>query len=142
MSETTVVLKARLILYHFGQILLLQQTKPNGGNYTLVGGTIESQEFARESLVRETLEEAGIKVKANDLEMVHVLHKRSKSEHRVVFYFVTNQWKGDIKALESHKFKAAKWFSIDKLPKQLTGTVQHVLKEYKAGNLYSEFFKK
>ena len=142
MSETTVVLKARLILYHFGQILLLQQTKPNGGNYTLVGGTIESHEFARESLVRETLEEAGIKVKANDLEMVHVLHKRSKSEHRVVFYFVTNQWKGDIKALESHKFKAAKWFSIDKLPKQLTGTVQHVLKEYKAGNLYSEFFKK
>ncbi|MCI5081351.1 MAG: NUDIX domain-containing protein [Saprospiraceae bacterium] len=142
MAEPAIILKSRLILYHFGQILLLKQTKPNGGNFTLVGGTIEGHEFARESLVREALEEAAIKIRESDLELVHVLHKRSRFEHRVVFYFITNKWDGNIKALETHKFKAAKWFPIDKLPKNLTGTVQHVLEEYKKGNLYSEYFKK
>ena len=32
MANSKVLLKARLILYHKGQILLLKQTKPNGGN--------------------------------------------------------------------------------------------------------------
>ena len=54
------VVKARVILYDQGRILLLKQTKPNGGNYTLVGGTVEQEEFAVEALIRESKEEAGI----------------------------------------------------------------------------------
>ena len=142
MMQSIITLKARLILYHFNQILLLQQTKLNGGNYTLVGGTIEAQEFAKEALVRETKEEAGIKIEADDLELAHVLHKRSKSEHRIVFYFITNRWEGNLQALETHKFKSVKWFPIDQLPKNLTGTVRHVLKHYQKGKKYSEFYKK
>jgi ADP-ribose pyrophosphatase YjhB (NUDIX family) len=34
-------LKVRLILFNQGKILLLKQTKLNGGNYTLVGGNVE-----------------------------------------------------------------------------------------------------
>ncbi len=58
MANRKVSLKARLILYHKGKILLLKQTKPNGGNYTLVGGTVENFEYARQSLIRESYEEA------------------------------------------------------------------------------------
>ena len=46
------VIKARVILYDQGRILLLKQTTPNGGNYTLVGGTVEAEEYAREALIR------------------------------------------------------------------------------------------
>ena len=82
MPDSTTTIKARLILYHKGKILLLEQTKPNGGNYTLVGGTVEEREFARQALIRESFEEAGIRLREEDLQLVHVLHKIIDEEHR------------------------------------------------------------
>lgn len=130
--------KARLILYHKGKILLLRQTKPNGGNYTLVGGTVEKQETARESLIRESYEEAGIQLKSTELRLVHVLHKIKKKQTRVVLYFKAYRWEGELKARETKKFREAEWFALDALPDQLTQTVRHVLNEYRKGVLYSE----
>ncbi len=131
-------LKVRLILYHRGRILLLKQTKPNGGNYTLVGGNVEEEESARQSLIREAKEEAGIKLKETDLKLVHVLQKVKGEQHRMVLYFKAYRWEGKLKARERHKFKAAEWFDLDELPPNLTETVRHVLEQYRHGNLYSE----
>ncbi len=138
MAKNCVTVKARLILYHKGRILLLRQTKPNGGNYTLVGGTVESSEYARESLIRESYEEAGIILKEKDLLLVHVLHKKKRGKHRLVLYFKAYRWEGELKAKERHKFKDAKWFDLEALPKNLTETIRHVLEEYRMGTLYSE----
>jgi len=137
-----ITLKVRLILYYKGQILLLKQTNPNGGNYTLVGGTIEKGESARQCLIRESFEEAGILLKEKDLQLVHVLQKVTAREQRMVFYFKAYRWEGELKARETHKFKEAEWFDLDALPKNLTGTVRQVLHEYRKGNLYSELPKK
>jgi 8-oxo-dGTP diphosphatase len=139
MANGKIALKARLILYYKGKILLLRQTKPNGGNYTLVGGTVESNEYARQSLIRESYEEAGIILKEKDLKLVHVLHKNRKGAHRVVLYFKAYRWEGELKARERHKFKEAEWFDLEHLPKNLTETINHVLEEYRKGNLYSEY---
>jgi ADP-ribose pyrophosphatase YjhB (NUDIX family) len=135
-------IKSRLILVDQGKILLLKQTKPNGGNYTLVGGTVESKEFARATLVRESYEEAGVILKEEDLQLVHVLHKRTKDSHRIVFYFKAYKWSGELRAREKDKFLKAEWFSTQKLPKNLTATVRQVLDEYRDGNTYSEQMKK
>ena len=138
MAIRKVELKARLILYHKGKILLLRQTKPNGGNYTLVGGNVEHFEYAKESLIRESYEEAGIVIREKDLKLVHVLHKKGNNIHRIVLYFKAYKWEGDLKARETHKFREAEWFDLDALPRNLTDTIRHVLKEYRKGNLYSE----
>ncbi len=142
MPDTTTTIKARLILYHKGKILLLEQTKPNGGNYTLVGGNVEEREFARQALIRESFEEAGIRLREEDLQLVHVLHKIIDEEHRIVLYFKAYRWEGELKAKETHKFRRAEWFYLEELPKNLTETVRHVLKEYRLGNIYSEYLKR
>ena len=139
MANFKIALKARLILYYKGKILLLKQTKPNGGNYTLVGGNVEGHEYARQSLIRESYEEAGILLKEKDLKLVHVLHKNTGGTHRIVLYFKAYKWDGELKAKERHKFREAEWFDLDALPRNLTETVRHVLDEYRNGNLYSEF---
>ena len=139
MAQANINLKVRLILYDRGRILLLRQTKPNGGNYTLVGGKVETGESARSCLIRESREEAGIKLKEKELVLVHVLHKVKKNKQRMVLYFKAYRWEGKLKAREPHKFKGVDWFYLDKLPKNLTETVRHVLEEYRRGNLYSEF---
>ena len=142
MANSKISLKARLILYHKGQILLLKQTKPNGGNYTLVGGNIDDREFARQALIRESYEEAGITLKEKDLQLVHILHKAINDEHRLVLYFKAYRWEGMLKAKETHKFKEAEWFYLDKLPRNLTETVSLVLEKYRKGFFYSEYVKK
>ncbi len=137
-SRCDVKYKARLVLYDRGRILLLRQTRGNGGNYTLVGGTVEVGEFAREALIRETREEANIQIAASDLTLVHVLHKRSKGNHRINLYFKASKYRGIVQNLEDHKFKAAQWFPINKLPSNVTATVKQALNAYRSGKLYSE----
>ena len=133
-------LKVRLILYDKGNILLLRQKKSLGGNYTLVGGTIEVKEYALEALIRESEEEAGLLLKPEDLQLVHVLHKCTKSNgHRITLYFKATKWAGNIITGEPYKFKDVEWFPLESLPSNLSETVSHVLKEYRDGKLYSEF---
>lgn len=142
MTDYNVSLKVRLLLLSGRNILLLKQTKPNGGNYTLVGGGIEKEEYAKKALIRESREEAGIELEDYDLELVHVLHKRKKEDHRITLYFVAKQWTGVVRSLEKNKFSSVQWFPLYDLPEKLTGTVKHVLTQYKKGNYYSEFYKK
>jgi 8-oxo-dGTP diphosphatase len=139
MAIGKVLLKVRLILYHKGKILLLRQTKPNGGNYTLVGGTVESWETAPQALIREAYEEAGVVLREKDLQLVHVLDKTSNGEHRITLYFKTYRWEGQLMAREVHKFKEAEWFELDDLPLNMTETVRHVLIKYRDGVLFSVF---
>jgi 8-oxo-dGTP diphosphatase len=141
MGNFKITLKARLILYNRGKILLLKQTKPNGGNYTLIGGTIENEEFAKDSLIRESKEEAGLKLEPEDLQLVHVLHKKSSSEQRLTLYFKATRWDGKLRAREQKKFEDVAWFPLSDLPSNLTNTIRHVLREYRKGHMYSELKK-
>ncbi|WP_116106806.1 NUDIX domain-containing protein [Lewinella sp. IMCC34191] len=144
MAKFKVSLKARLILEDRGRILLLKQTKPNGGNYSLIGGTIERQEYALESLIRESFEEAGIELTPTDLSLVHVLHKRYKKKgkkHRIVLYFRAHHYEGEPESKELKKFENVEWHPYNNLPPNLTGTVRHVLNEYSRGKIYSEMEK-
>lgn len=140
--ESRTRVKVRLILYDKGKILLLRQTKPNGGNYTLVGGTMEEGEYAKQTLIRESYEEAGITLKERDLSLVHVLQKNNNIEQRLILYFKAYNWEGKLRAREPWKFMAVEWFSLNDLPLNLTSTVRHVLEQYRHGRFYSEWQRK
>jgi 8-oxo-dGTP pyrophosphatase MutT (NUDIX family) len=142
LHDKKLTLKTRLILYNRGSIMLLKQVRPNGGDYTFVGGNIESSEFAKQALVREAFEEAGIVIHPDDLRLAHVLHKKDRTGQRIILYFKTAVWQGELRNREPHKFKEAAWFSLDALPKNLSGTARHVLKMYRKGEMYSEFLKR
>ena len=141
MAKFDVSLKARLILQDRGRILLLKQTKPNGGNYSLVGGTIERKEYATETLIRESREEAGITLVPSDLQLIHTLHKRYSKAHRIVLYFRAYHFEGEPKSLETKKFENVEWWPLDELPPNLTSTVSHVLERFRNGEIYSEMEK-
>ncbi len=136
-----VLLKVRLILEYNGMVLLMKQTTDNGGKYTLVGGTVEDDEYAKTSLIRESKEEADIVLEPNKLKLVHTLHKKKGENTRVVLYFKSKNWEGEPYALERKKFKKVEWFPLDKLPVNMSPTVKHVFKKYKEGKVYSEYKK-
>ncbi len=138
MTKSKILLKARLIVEEHGQILLLKQTSKNGGKFTLVGGTVEDNEFARKALIRESREESGIILNTRDLQLVHTLHKKKNAITRIVLYYKALQWTGDIQSQEPKKFKEVAWFPVDDLPKGMSDTVRHALKHYRRGSRYSE----
>ena len=121
---------------------MLEQIPAKGGNYSLPGGRIEQYEYAKDSLIRETNEEIGIRVRANDLELAHVLHKKTTNGQRITLYFKAERWEGDVRVLEPEKFVKATWFPLTSVPTNTTSTVKHVLTEYQKGLMYSEFSKK
>lgn len=130
--------KARIILKNLGKVLFLLQTTKQGGKYTLVGGRVEKLEFAKAALIRECKEEVGIVLNQDDLELVHVLHKKNKLNNVITLYFETSTWAGLIENKERKKFKQVAWFSLDQLPKKTSPTTRHVLEQYKLGNKYSD----
>lgn len=143
MNTLKLTLKTRLLLEHKGKILLLKQTSSNGGKYTLVGGSVEKYELVKPALVRESMEEAGIMLKAKNLKLVHTLFKKkNENSIRIVLYFKAEKWGGDVESREPKKFKKTVWYPLDDLPGNMSPTVKHFLKQYKIGNPYSEFEKK
>ena len=119
----------------------MHQTSENGGKYTLPGGTVEDNEFAKLSLIREMLEETGILVDLESLELVHTLHKKKGTNTRIVLYFKSEKWVGKPISRELNKFKEVGWYDLQNLPKPLSPTVKHVLNQFQKKILYSEFSK-
>jgi ADP-ribose pyrophosphatase YjhB (NUDIX family) len=135
------IFAVRLILEDRGNMLFLEQTKKQGGRYTLIGGNVEEEEFAREALAREVVEEAGIQVLPENMQLVHVLHrhKLKKGETSLVLYFKANKFKGQPESMEPKKFKHAIWLPLSHLPNNISGSTRHVLDCIQQNMIYSEF---
>jgi 8-oxo-dGTP diphosphatase len=135
------IFAVRLIVEHQGKMLFLEQTKKNGGKFSLIGGNVEESEFAREALAREAYEEAGIEVAPETMSLIHVLHrhKLKKDETSLVLYFKASQFKGVPASLEPKKFRTATWLAVDKLPENVSESTRHVIDCICKEQIYSEY---
>lgn len=133
-----------LILEKEGEVLLMQRlnTGYEDGNYGLPSGHKESGEYPSEALVREILEEIGVKVNAADLNCVHTMMRvRDVDSERVDLFFSVNDWSGKPENTEPEKCSHMGWFSIDDLPKNTIPYIKEALEQWRNGTPYSEFGK-
>jgi 8-oxo-dGTP diphosphatase len=130
----------RLIIEQNGNGLFLLQTKSNGGKFAHIGGTVERHEYAREALVREAQEEAGITIDPADLQLVHVLHrhKLKTDETSLVLYFRATKVYGEPTSREPKKFSQVSWLPMHNLPDNISKSTKHVLKAIERNEIYSE----
>lgn len=108
------------------------------GKYCLIGGHLNGGETAREAAIRETAEEAGVKVSSKDLKFFNVSHVITNAE-RIHFAFVVNKWKGEPKNNEPEKSSESGWFPIDKLPSDILEISKSTIDWYRNKITYSEF---
>jgi len=131
-------IKARLILKREDKVLLCIQRTAKGRKFTLAGGRIEGMEYAKEALIRECSEEIGITLKKQNLQLVHVLHKKNKKGNVVTFYFTSSHWEGMIRNKEPQNFYGVEWHLINNLPQRTSPTTRHVINKVLQGKIYSE----
>jgi 8-oxo-dGTP diphosphatase len=134
-----ILLTARLLLHYREHTLYLMQTKGNGGGYTLPGGGIEGEEFAKEGLIREAFEEVGIVISKKSLKLVHVMHKRLKSTVEIIFFYKATKWKNEPEVKELEKFSKCVWLPDDEPPKRLPAVIKAAMTDIAVDKIYSQF---
>ena len=134
------IMEVYLVLIRQGQVLLLRRlnTGFEDGNYSLIAGHVDGNETARQAMVREAAEEAGIGVDLDHLRLVHVTH-RNEDQERLGLFFATDEWTGEPRNCEPHKCDDMRWFTLEQLPPNMVAYVRTVLGRVQRGELYSEF---
>lgn len=132
-----------LVLMRQNEILLLRRynTGYEDGNYSLIAGHVEANESFTQCIVREAKEEAGIIIKAENLEVIHVMHRNSGGEkynERIEVFFRATAWEGVIKNVETHKCDDLSWFGIEKLPSNIIPYIREAIVKILNRESYSE----
>jgi 8-oxo-dGTP diphosphatase len=129
-----------LFLFENNQILLLRRfnTGWQDGNYSVPAGHVDAGEPVIAASIREAREEIGIDIKPCDLDVVHVMHRKSEEE-RVDFFLVVKHWAGEISNKEPHKCDDLRWCSIGTLPVNIIPYIKQGLECYQKGIYFSEY---
>lgn len=136
-----IFIAAYLVLQKRGQVLLLRRfnTGYRDGEYSLVAGHLDGAETAKQSIIREAKEEAGITLKPKDLTVAHVSHRYRPDREYIDIYLTAKKWTGEIKNMEPNKCDDLRWFNTKKLPRNLLPDVRQALGCIEKGEFYGEF---
>jgi 8-oxo-dGTP diphosphatase len=101
--------KSRLIAIKNDKILVLEKIGEKK-KYSLAGGVKKKKETDIQSLIRETFEEIGLKLKKKEL-TYFLSRKNNNTKKKEIYkhYFITNTSIKNIEVLEPHKFKKVLW---------------------------------
>lgn len=134
------VTAAHLFLIKDGKILLIRRFKTGyeDGSYSVIAGHVDGNETIRHAIAREAIEEAGIEISLNDLEVVHVMHRKS-SQERIDFFLKADKWKGEPKNMEPDKCDQIMWYCIGKLPDNVIPYLRQGIDCFRKKKFYSEF---
>ena len=122
------------------EILLLRRfnTGYEDGNYSVVAGHVDAGETVTQAAVREVMEEAGVVIDSKDLQIVHVMNRKSNDE-RVDFFMAVRQWSGEVVNMEPDKCDDLSWHPIASLPENTVPYVRRGIECFQNGIFYSEF---
>ncbi|MFW9922825.1 MAG: NUDIX domain-containing protein [Candidatus Thorarchaeota archaeon] len=121
--------------------ILMQRRYNTGfedGNYSLIAGHINGNETFREAMVREAKEEAGIFIHTDDLQVIHLLHRKKPIE-KIDTFLYTTKWLGTPTIIETDKADDLHWFDLDNLPENTVEYIRWAINQIAKKIFYSEF---
>jgi 8-oxo-dGTP diphosphatase len=130
---------SHLILMKDGKVLLAKRLNTGwmDGNYSIVAGHLDGNETFLQAMVREAKEEAGIDLDEKDLQVVHVMHRKTDHE-RIDFFIEAKKWTGTPRIMEPDKCDDMQWFDLDKLPDNTIPYIRQAIQMIRNKVFYSE----
>ena len=140
-KRTGASVNAYLILKQKGSILL-QLRKNTGycdGMWSLVAGHVEDGESATEGMIREAREEIGIDLCPAQIQVVHIMHRKTDRLNIDVF-FDCQSWQGELPVQnhEPEKCEKLEFFPLSFLPSNMVDYNAKALRYILEGKFYSE----
>lgn len=102
-------------------------------------GHLDGGETAREGGAREIREEIGLEIKPEDMNVVHVMFRKSDTSERIDFFMTASSYIGEITNMEPHKCDDLQFFPLDNLPENIVDYVKVAIENYRKGITYSEY---
>jgi ADP-ribose pyrophosphatase YjhB (NUDIX family) len=135
-----IVPSSYLILLQDDKILLQRRcnTGFEDGKYGLVAGHVEEGETFLQGLVREAKEESGVIVKPEDLEVIHVMHRKGPNDERVDVFIRAHKWEGESKIMEPEKCDGMGWFPLTEIPGNTIPYIRQAIEYIRQNKFYSE----
>lgn len=129
-----------LILRQGGEVLLSlrKNTGWHDGEYSLPSGHLEGNETLVEAMSREAEEEIGIIVAPEDLQLVHVMHRKQPDQERIDFFFSATKWTGEPENKEPEKCGGLGWYKMSSLPTDIIPYIKRAIRKSLSGKMYSE----
>jgi len=124
-----------------GEFLLglrTENARNEPGKWTFPGGGIEFGETLEQCAAREAKEEAGIEVEAVKLLKVINHFPPGEKQHWVNPIFEARLVSGSPKVMEPHKISKWAWFSLEKLPENITVNLAELFNGIKSGTILLE----
>lgn len=120
------------------ELLLLKRKAVVGdGTWSLCGGHLKVNETFEETAVRETLEELGIIVKLEDVE-VFSLADTYVNRRYLQIGVIIKKYEGIPKIMEPGKASDLKWFNKDNLPDNLFYAIEPQIRLYFKNKFYDK----
>jgi ADP-ribose pyrophosphatase YjhB (NUDIX family) len=129
-----------VFLIQEGSVLLLRRTNTGyaDGLYSVVAGHLNGNETIKDAARREALEEVGVYIRASDLELVAVMHRKSEDE-RVDWFLKAERWEGSIVNREPEKCDQLAWFPLDDLPDDVIPYVGRAVENVRHGRWFESY---
>ena len=143
MSRFRLYAAVHLFMVQESKVLLMrrQNTDYANGFFSVPAGHLDGNERATIGAVREAREETGVWISPNDLEMVHVMHRRDGGAHneRLDFFFYATAWAGTPRIMEPDKCDDMLWAPFVDLPPNTVPYVVSAIRSVESGQYYSEY---
>lgn len=122
------------------EILLLRRrnTGYEDGNYSMIAGHLDGGEPVKDAMIREAREEVGVEIDAVDLDVAHVMHRRS-SDERIDFFLTAMHWRGEPVNREPHKCSELRWCRLDDLPHNTIPYVRQAIQNVRHGIAFDSY---
>lgn len=139
---TFALIPAAYVFLVDGRRVLLQR-RANTGYYdgwwaAAAAGHVDPGESVLDAAVRETAEELGVTIAADDLEPLTAMHRTAPTgspiDQRLDVFFACARWSG-IPALQEDTATDLAWFDLDALPDGVVHHERFVLEGMRAGTL-------
>ena len=122
------------------RVMLLRRynTGYEDGNYSVIAGHLDGGESVVAAAIREAEEEAGIRIRPEDVRVVGIMHRREDDE-RVDFFVEVRQWEGMPVNQEPHKCDELAWYAVDRLPANVIPYVRRALDNARNGIYFDTY---
>lgn len=139
MERFKTVIAVHLILIKDNKILLLRRfnTGYEDGNYSVVAGHLDGNESVLKAMQREAFEEAGIQISEKDLQIVHVMHRKTPNRESIDYFLTCQNYTGKIQIMEPDKCDELAFYDLNHLPNNVIPYVRQAIKYYENNQAFS-----
>lgn len=141
MERFKIITAVHLILIENERVLLQRRynTGYEDGKYSVVAGHVEENEDVITAMQREALEEIGIRIKKEDLKIVHVMQRKAPDRESIEYFIVCQKYEGKIEIMEKNKCDELKFYKLNELPNNIIPYIKKGLEYYLNDEPFSIF---